>query len=407
MLESTMTADRDPEALDYEAIIEQTAATELAVYSRMPLAPRSGRGCEIVDERGQTYLDLYGGHAVASTGHCHPRVVAAIKAQADELLFYSSAVFSGVRARANARLLAHAPHPDSRVFHCTSGSEANEVALKVARLATRRRQVIAFTDGFHGRTLGSLAACGIEKYRGTAGVSLGEDVTFVPLGDLAALEEAAGADTAAVLVEPIQSVGGMNMADDDWYRAVAKLCEGLGAALIFDEIQTGMGRTGGFFFGDNIGVKPDIITLAKGLASGVPAGACVVSPRFAAAARGGDQGSTFGGGPLAMSALEATVAVIDDERLCENAAAMGARLRAGVESIAGVVGIRGRGLLVGVELDRAAQPIQQALLERRIITGGSSRANMLRLLPPLTLAAEQLDHFLATLDEVLSVQGGE
>src|SRR5439155_6691426 len=245
----------------------------------------------------QRYLDFYGGHAVAITGHCHPRVTDAIAAQARRLLFYSSAVLSQVRVEATELLLRHAPHADSRVFHCVSGTEANEFALKIARKLTGRQKIISFQRSFHGRTLASLSASGLEKYRATAGPVLVPHHVRVPFGDEAALLKELDADTAGVICETIQSLAGIFLAPDGFYRRLAELTAQAGAVLIFDEIQTGLGRTGTYFFADGVGVKPALITLAKAIASGMPAAAVIVAPHLARQIGSGDQGTTFGGGP--------------------------------------------------------------------------------------------------------------
>jgi acetylornithine aminotransferase/acetylornithine/N-succinyldiaminopimelate aminotransferase len=375
---------------------------ELAVYARLDLDLVRGEGCWVEDASGERYLDLYGGHAVALTGHCHPRVVAAVREQAARLVFYSSAVRSSLRDRAGQLLLRRAPFPNSRIFHCCSGSEANEVAFKIARQATGRRRVVSFTGSFHGRTLAALSACGIDRYRATAGPVVAPEHVRVPFGDCGALERAVDADTAAIVVEPIQSLGGAVTADDAFYRDGAAIARDAGACLVFDEVQTGLGRTGSFFFGDRLGLRPDLITLAKGLASGIPAAAVIVAPHLAATVRSGDHGSTFGGGPVAMAAMAATLEVIEEEDLVGNAARIGERLAAGLRLIPGVQAVRGRGLLVGVVLDRPAAAVQRALLVQRIITGTSADPAVLRLLPPLTIGPEEVDRFLAALRTVLA-----
>ncbi len=386
----------------FDEIVAIEEETELRAYAKMPIAPVRGRGAVIVDEQGEEYLDFYGGHAVALVGHCHPRVVAAIRAQAEALLFYSNVARSRVRALASRRLLAHAPRPGSKVFYCNSGAEANETALKIARRATGREKVVSFAGSFHGRTIGALSATGIPRYRDGVRPLLSGHV-HVPFGDEAALAAAVGADTAAVLIEPIQSIGGVRAAPPAFYRAAESICRERGALLIFDEVQTGLGRTGAFFFGDHadIGVRPHMITLAKGLASGVPIGAVIVAPEVAETVRVGDQGSTFGGGPLAMAAMDATLATIEEEGLVGRAAAMGARLAAGAARVPGVREVRGRGLLLGLVLDRPAAEVAAALLARRVIAGTSGPPDVLRLLPPLAIGEAEVDRFLAALEEVL------
>jgi acetylornithine aminotransferase/acetylornithine/N-succinyldiaminopimelate aminotransferase len=339
---------------------------------------------------------------VALVGHSHPAVAAAIASQAAELLFYSSVVHSPARVAAAELLLSHAPHADSRVFFCCSGTEANETAMKLARRATGRRTIVSFTGSFHGRTMGSLSACGLERYRATAGV-LAPHHVHVPFGDVTALAAVLDADTAAVLVEPIQSLAGARDAPDEYHRAVARLARDAGAALIYDEVQTGLGRTGKYFFADTVGVAPDLVTLAKGIASGVPTGAVIVAPHLAKTVKVGDHGSTFGGGPLAMAAMRATLEVIERERLPARAARIGALLAAAVRGLAGVRDVHGRGLLIGVELDREARAVQEALLHRRVIAGTSSDPKVLRLLPPLVVGEAEVEEAVEALKDALAV----
>ncbi|RME73181.1 MAG: aminotransferase class III-fold pyridoxal phosphate-dependent enzyme [Planctomycetota bacterium] len=390
---------------DAAAVRQATDRLELDVYGRLPLVLERGDGVHVWDVSGERYLDMYGGHAVCSTGHCHPEVVDAIAAQARKLLFYSSAVYTEVRARASAALLSHAPRPDSRVFYGSSGAEANEVALKIARKVTGRRTVVAFEGSFHGRTLGALAACGIERYRATAGGVLPPDYRHLPFGDTSALERIDDR-TAAVLCEPIQSLRGVYEAPAAWYEALAARCAEVGALLVFDEVQCGMGRTGRFFAAHTFGLAPDMITLAKGIGSGVPAAAVIVAPEVAERVERGDQGSTFGGGPLAMAALEATVRVIERDGLAERAEIVGAALREAVAGVPGVREVRGRGLLVGIETRLPAAELQRRLLARHVIVGGSVQPDTIRVLPPLVLTEPQLETFVQRLFEALAETGG-
>lgn len=393
----------DPSTDSVAGLARRAAAVELPVYSHLPFVPARGEGCHLFDTAGRRYLDMYGGHAVALTGHCHPHVVSAIQQQAARLLFYSNVVHLPVRVAASEKLLRHA-QPGSRLFLVNSGAEVNEAALKLARKVTNRRVIVSFEGGFHGRSLATLSATGIPKYRATCGPVVVEHHRYVPFGDTAAAVAAIREDTAAVLCEPIQSLGGVHVASPDFYRALARQCAAAGAALIFDELQTGLGRCGHFFFGDGVGVQPDMISLAKGLASGVPCGALVVAPRWAESLKPGDQGTTFGGGPLAMAAMLATLEVIEREGLVENARTVGDLLAGRLRETAGVREVRGQGLLLGVELEKPAKAVQLALLERGVIVGDSSTANAIRLLPPLTLAAGQVDEFIATLGGVLRAE---
>jgi len=391
-----------PAAEDTNTLARRADRTELAVYARLPFVPVRGEGCYLYDALGRRYLDFYGGHAVAITGHSHPKVAEAIAAQARRLLFYSSAVLSEARVEATELLLRHAPHAGSRVFHCVSGTEANEVALKIARKLTGRQKIISFQRSFHGRTLASLSASGLEKYRATAGPVLVPHHVRVPFGDEAALLKELDADTAGVICETIQSLAGIFLAPDGFYRRLAELTAQAGAVLIFDEIQTGLGRTGTYFFADGVGVKPDLITLAKGIASGIPAAAVIVAPHLARQIGSGDQGTTFGGGPVAMAAMKATLEVIEAEGLVENAKRMGALLLRRLTGLEGVRQVRGRGLLLGMELDRPASKVVNAMIERGVVGGTSSDPAVLRLLPPLTIGEAEVEEFVAALKAVLS-----
>lgn len=391
-----------PALSDPMDVARRTDQTELKIYTRMPFVPIRGEDCYLWDARGERYLDLYGGHAVALTGHCHPDVSRAIAEQARTLLFYSSAVLSAVRVDANELLLKHAPIPGTRVYHCVSGTEANETAMKIARKTTNRRKIVSFVGSFHGRTLASLSAGGMDKYRATAGPVIVPHHVHVPFGDEKALADAVDGDTAAVMCEAIQSLAGVMVAPPEFHRAMADIAKRAGALLIYDEIQTGIGRVGSWFHADAVGVKPDLITLAKGIASGIPAAAVLVAPVVAEKIALNDQGNTFGGGPVAMAAMRATLEVIEREGLVENAARVGQALMRKLAGMKGVKAVRGAGFLVGIELEIPAAKVQAALLQRHMVTGTSSAPNVLRLLPPLTFSETHVGEFLPVLEEVLA-----
>jgi acetylornithine/N-succinyldiaminopimelate aminotransferase len=375
---------------------------QVPTYSKFPAAIVRGEGSFVFDAEGRRFLDLYGGHAVALAGHCHPRIVDAIRVQAGRLLFYSNVVSNDVRARAVTRLAALAPKGLAKVFLCNSGTEANETALKLARKHTGRMRVVAMADGFHGRTLGSLAVTGLPKYRDPAYPLATAHTTFVPYGDPAALD-AVGDDVAAVLLEPVPSMGGIRVADAAWFRALRARCTEKGALLVFDEVQTGFGRTGTTFAGEHFGVVPDLITGAKGVAGGFPAGVVFVREDVAAKVALGDQGTTFGGGPLACAAIAATVGVLVEERLAQNATKVGGRLREAVARVPGVRDVAGLGLMLGLNLDRPAKPVVRALFDRGVLVGGSDAdPRQVRLLPPLTLSWEDAASFPDTLAAVLA-----
>jgi len=366
---------------------------QLATYKKMQIAAERGEGVWIYTTDGEKYLDLYGGHAVAGTGHCHPHVVKAIREQAGQLLFYSNLVFSRARARAAEKLISVAPPPLTKVFFCNSGTESNENAMRMARMATGREQIITFTGGFHGRTADAISATFLGKYRelGKPNVPGHLQAEF---GNIGSVRSIADETVAAIMLEPIQSMAGVRMAEPDFYRELRELCDERGIVLIYDEVQTGVGRTGEWFFAGSEpgeGVVPDIVTLAKALGSGVPVGACLVTEKIASHIKENDLGTTFGGGMLAMAAVTATLEAIENDRLLENVKTVEAYLRESLREIDQVVAVHGRGFLLGIEFAGKAAPVHQALLEKKIITGTSSNPNVLRLLPPLVLQTADVD----------------
>jgi acetylornithine/succinyldiaminopimelate/putrescine aminotransferase len=373
----------------------------LPVYTQFPVRPVRGRGSWLTDEDGNDWLDAYGGHAVAATGHSHPDVVRAIASQAEALLFYSTAVPHPLRLELAERLASLCPEPLGRVFFCNSGAEANENALHLARKWTGRRQVVSLLGGWHGRTAATLACTDGARYEDAAsrsGIPLSRKV---PAEDVAALETAVDDRVAAVIMEPVQGLSGARDLSADFLRAARRVCDARGAALIFDEVQCGVGRCGAFSTAEAVGVVPDILTLAKGLASGLPIGAVIATPAVTASIGTGDLGSTFGGGPVPCAAALATIDVIGREGLIENAIRIGARLARGARAL-GVRHVSGRGLLLGLHLDRPAAEVQRALFARRIITGTATDPKVLRLLPPLSFSAREADLLLAGLEEVLA-----
>ncbi len=390
------------------ATFEEIAASEdrfqLATYKKMPVAAERGSGVWLYASDGERYLDLYGGHAVAGTGHSHPHVVAAIKAQAEQLIFYSNLVYSGVRARVSEHLVSLAPEGISKAFFCNSGTEANENAMRMARMATAREKILTFSGGFHGRTADAISATALGKYREIGKPNVPGHV-FAEFGDIESVEKIADETVAAIMLEPIQSMAGVRMMDAGFYSALRRLCDERGIILIYDEVQTGVGRTGDWFFaGGEAGMRvvPDIITLAKALGSGVPVGACLVTEEIAAHIKENDLGTTFGGGMLAMAAVKGTLEAIEEDGMLENVRTVEGYLRERLSEIPKVLRVRGLGFLLGLEFEERAAPVHKALLERRIITGTSSDANVLRLLPPLCLKREEVDLFVEALKETVS-----
>jgi acetylornithine/N-succinyldiaminopimelate aminotransferase len=372
----------------------------LPVYVQMPVRPVSGRGSWLTDADGQEWLDAYGGHAVASTGHSHPRVVRAIADQAASLLFYSTAVAHPNRERLAERLVALCPAPLGQVFFCNSGAEANENALGLARRHTRRHAIVSLRGGWHGRTVATLAVTDGAKYE-EAAVRAGAPLSRkVAVDDVAELEAAVDDSVAAVILEPVQGLAGARDLSVEFVRAARRICDQHGALLIFDEIQCGVGRCGGFTAAEAYGVTPDLLTLAKGLASGLPIGAVIATPSIGGRLQIGDLGSTFGGGPVPCAAALATLDVIEEEELIANAVEIGDYLKAGALGL-GIPGATGRGLLIGLRLGRAAVPVQRALFERRVLTGTAGDPEVLRLMPPLSFDRREADLLLAALREVL------
>ena len=372
----------------------------LPVYAQFPIRPVRGHGSWLVDEDGQEWLDAYGGHAVAATGHSHPDVVRAIAEQAGALLFYSTAVPHPLRERLAERLASLCPDPLGRVFFCNSGAEANENALHLARKATGRSRVVSVLGGWHGRTAATLACTDGDRYEQAAARSGIPLSVRVPADDVAALERAVDGSVAALIVEPVQGLSGARDLSAEFLRGARRICDARGAALIFDEVQCGVGRCGAFSTAEAVGVVPDVLTFAKGLASGLPIGAVVATPAITGSISIGDLGSTFGGGPVPCAAALATIDVIEREGLVENAILVGARLARGARAL-GVGQVSGRGLLLGLHLNRPAAEVQRALFARRIITGTASDPRVLRLLPPLSFSQDEADLLLAGLKEVL------
>ncbi|PSR00974.1 MAG: aspartate aminotransferase family protein [Bacteroidetes bacterium QS_8_68_28] len=379
-------------------------AYQIPTYNKMPVALERGEGCYVWDVEGRKYLDFYGGHCVALLGHCPPPVVEAVQEQAARLVFYSNAAHSPVRARAAERLVQMAPASMAQTFFCNSGSEANETALKLARTFTGKSSVVAMEGGFHGRTLGALATTHAEKYRRPYADVL-PDTHFVPFGDTAAVADVLGEtndDVAAVLLEPIQSIAGVREAAPTYLRELRALCDAHGAALIFDEVQTGVGRTGTFSISEALGARPDLITMAKSLGAGMPVSTVLVSEEIAATVEPGDQGSTFGGGMMAMAALDATLRTIEENDLMARAAPLFSRLEAALAPRDAVRDVRGRGCLIGVELHQPAAPLRAALREEGVLVGGANSPRVLRLMPPLTTPDVAVDTFADAFDRALA-----
>jgi acetylornithine/succinyldiaminopimelate/putrescine aminotransferase len=390
----------------FESIAAAEDRFQVATYKKMPVALERGQGVWVYTSDGEKYLDLYGGHAVAATGHCHPHVVVAIREQSEKLLFYSNLVYSEIRAQAAEKLVSIAPPSLTKAFFCNSGTEANENAMRMARMATGREKIVTFTGGFHGRTADAISATFLGKYRelGRPNVPGHIEAAF---GDIESVRAVADETVAAIMLEPIQSMAGVRMAEPEFYLALRELCDERGIVLIYDEVQTGIGRTGEWFFaGSEAGgcVVPDIITLAKALGSGVPVGACLVTAAIATPINNNDLGTTFGGGMLAMAAMKATLEAIEADGMMQNVSEVEQHLRTRLAEISQVTKVSGRGFLLGIEFAMPAAPIHQGLLDRRIITGTASDPRVLRLLPPLCLKNTEADEFVDALKTITSTR---
>ena len=362
----------------------------IPTYVRWPVTFVEGRGCTLTDSDGSEYLDLIGGLAVASVGHSHPSVTAAITEQASKLIHVSNLYRTEPQEKLASRLAGLTGGFQS--FFANSGAEAIECALKLARRwgGPDRGRVIAANNGFHGRTLGALSATGQpakqEPFR-----PLLPGVTHVDFDDIAALEDALDDDVAAILLEPIQGEAGVIVPADDYLALVRKICDETGTLLILDEVQTGVGRTGTWFAHESSGIAPDVICLAKALAGGLPIGVCMASPEVAAAFRAGDHASTFGGGPVQCAAALAVLNVVEEEGLLEHAAAMGTRFADGLASIFGPETVRGRGLLIGVELGKpVSKELTGAALKHGLLVNNPT-PGVLRIAPPLVITPDEVD----------------
>ena len=366
---------------------------QVATYAKMNIAVETGKGCWIETSDGEKYLDLYGGHAVCATGHSHPHVVRAIQEQAEKVLFYSNLVYSEIRAKAAEKLVSVAPESITKAFFCNSGTEANENAMRMARFATKREKVITFSGGFHGRTADAISATFLGRYRELGKPNVPHHVC-AEFGNLNSVRELADKETAAIMLEPIQSMAGVTEASPEFFVGLREICNEHGIVLIFDEVQTGMGRTGNWFFsGSELAgnVEADIIALAKSLGSGVPVGACLVNTCISEVIKTNDLGTTFGGGMLAMAAVLATIEAIETDEMRENISEIENYLRERLKEIEEVKTLRGKGGLLGIEFSESCKPIHAKLLENNIITGTSSDPNVLRLLPPLCVKKEEID----------------
>jgi predicted acetylornithine/succinylornithine family transaminase len=389
-------------AEDPAAVEARDADYVLGTYKRTSFHPRTGKGAKLVDAGGKVYWDLLAGIAVNALGYRHPRLVKALKDEATRVLHVSNLFYHPAQGLLAERLVKLSGFP--KVFFCNTGTEATEAAVKFTRLATPgKSRMVALEGGFHGRTMGALALTGNEGYRRPFEPLVGTTV-FLPPNDVAALNAAVTPDTSAIFLEPILGEGGIVPLTPEYVAAARAAADRVGAALVFDEIQSGLGRTGHLFVFQELGVAPDLVLLAKPLGGGLPLGAVLVGPRIAALVKAGQHGTTFGGNPVACRLGLETLDEIENGLLAkvrETGEWFGKKLKSAKRKSKGaIVDVRGRGLMWGIELDRDASEIQKKLLQKGFVVG-TSRSNVLRLLPPFVITRPALKAFLAALAEVL------
>ncbi len=389
-----------------KGVIRQFEKYVIGNYKRLPVVVVRGKDCYVWDADGKKYLDLFPGWAVSGIGHCHPRVVKAVREQVGTLIHVANNFYSVPQGRL-AELVSKRSF-GGKCFFCNSGAEANEGAIKLARLATNpgRGKIITFFNSFHGRTLAAITATAQPKYQ-KGFEPLPGGFTYLPLNDLAALKRAVDDKTSAVMVEPIQGEGGINIADDGWLRDARKLCDKRGALLIFDEVQTGMGRTGEWFGYQLSGVVPDIMTLAKALGGGVAIGALVAKRELADKLVPGTHASTFGGNALAAAAACAVFEAVEKENLLANTRRMSklafARLTKLRKKHAVIKEVRGHGLMIGIELTKPGAGVVSRCMKKGVLIN-CTHDTVLRFMPPMTVTKAQIDRGIDTLDAALAVE---
>lgn len=368
------------------------------VYPLFDVNVVKGKGCKVWDDKGREYLDLYGGHAVISIGHCHPHYVEMMTRQLNTLGFYSNSVINKLQVEVAERLGKISGYEDYSLFLINSGAEANENALKLASFHTGRTRILSLEKSFHGRT--SLAVEATNNPKIISPVNNNHHVTYLPINDLEAFKrELEKGDVCAVIIECIQGVGGVRMVTPEFFQGLRKLCTQYGTVLIADEIQCGYGRSGKFFAHQYLGAKPDLITVAKGIGNGFPMAGVLISPDFKPVY--GQLGTTFGGNHLACTAALAVMDVIEQEHLVENAANIGSYLLKELKGFGKIKEVRGKGLMIGLEFDEPVKPLRQKLLYDYHVFTGASGTNVFRLLPPLCLSKEEADIFLERFRQLL------
>lgn len=369
------------------------------VYPIYNITPIKALGAKVWDDKEQEYLDFYGGHGVISVGHSHPAYVKAISEQVSKIGFYSNSIQNPLQESLGARLTQLSGYPDYSLFLCNSGAEANENALKLASFHTGKKKVIAFKKSFHGRT--SAAVATTDNLSIIAPINAGHEVVFLPLNDVIAFQKEIGkGDACAVIIEGIQGVGGLDEGTTEFLQSIEKVCKVNNVVLILDEIQSGYARSGKFFAHQHHDIKPDIISMAKGMGNGFPIGGMLISPAFKASH--GLLGTTFGGNHLACAAALSVLEIIEQENLIDNVNTISGYFKELAAQLPQVKKIKGRGLMLGLEFDFEISELRKALIYNEyIFTGSASQKNLLRILPPLSITKEDVDHFFTGLKKAL------
>lgn len=370
------------------------------VYPLYPITPVKALDCTITDDKGIEYLDLYSGHGVISIGHTHPYYVAKVKAQLDNLSFYSNAIQNPLQVELADKLGKLSGYNDYSLFLCSSGAEANENALKMASFHTNKSRVVSFNNAFHGRTSAAVATTDNKKI--VAPINAQQVVTFLPLNEIDLVEaELKKGDVACVIIEPIQGVGGLDQGTTEFFQGLEEVCKTYDVVLIMDEVQSGFGRSGKFFAHQFHGITPDIICMAKGMGNGFPIGGILIAPHFKASY--GLLGTTFGGSHLACAASIAVLEVMEKENLMANASKVEAYFLEAIKVVPEIIKVKGRGLMLGVEFDFDVSTLRKKMIiEKHIFTGGANNKNLLRILPPLTITTKAIDTFIVALQESLA-----
>jgi acetylornithine aminotransferase len=370
------------------------------VYTRWAIEPVKGKGCKIYDKEGSEYLDFYGGHAVISIGHSHPYYIEAMTNQLNKLGFYSNYVQNSLQEEYTEKLGKLSGYSDYSLFMVNSGAEANENALKLASFHNGRKKVVSFRKAFHGRTFAAVKVTDNSNYLAPINESM--NVSFLPFNNIEAVRELLiQNDVSSVIIEGIQGIGGIQVPEPTFLQELSKLCKETGTVLILDEIQSGYGRTGKFFAHQYAGIRPDIITIAKGMGNGFPVSGVLISPLFKEV--NGQLGTTFGGNHLACTAANAVIDVMKEENLIENAAIVGNFLIGELKKLPQIKEVRGYGLMIGIEFDKPIKPMREKLLfEEKVFTGVTGN-NVFRLLPPLCVSKEETEEFLKRFGKVLNL----